>query len=260
MEKAEQRIPAVALRGMTILPEMITHFDVSRSRSVKAVEQALKQGQRLFIVTQKSPETENPAREDLFVMGTVAEVKQIVKMPHNILRVLVEGLERAKLVSLEEGDYLEADVAGAGQIFAETYACVPGERLMVNVRAAEPVRVLFLDVGKVLHVCSGACSCHNKLIRNLLSISAQKNLNLSRRILHTSSKTIRGRILSYLSYQSMRAGSREFQIPFNRQQLADYLGVDRSAMSSELGKMQKEGILRTERNYFCLLEQKDEYS
>ena len=112
MEKAEQRIPAVALRGMTILPEMITHFDVSRSRSVKAVEQALKQGQRLFIVTQKSPETENPAREDLFVMGTVAEVKQIVKMPHNILRVLVEGLERAKLVSLEEGDYLEADVAG----------------------------------------------------------------------------------------------------------------------------------------------------
>ena len=97
---------------MTILPEMITHFDVSRSRSVKAVEQALKQGQRLFIVTQKSPETENPAREDLFVMGTVAEVKQIVKMPHNILRVLVEGLERAKLVSLEEGDYLEADVAG----------------------------------------------------------------------------------------------------------------------------------------------------
>ncbi len=58
----------------------------------------------------------------------------------------------------------------------------------------------------------------------------------------------------------MRAGSREFQIPFNRQQLADYLGVDRSAMSSELGKMQKEGILRTERNYFCLLEQKDEYS
>ena len=112
MEKAEQRIPAVALRGMTILPEMITHFDVSRSRSVKAVEQALKQGQRLFIVTQKSPETENPVREDLFVMGTVAEVKQIVKMPHNILRVLVEGLERAKLVSLEEGDYLEADVAG----------------------------------------------------------------------------------------------------------------------------------------------------
>lgn len=112
MEKAEQRIPAVALRGMTILPEMITHFDVSRSRSVKAVEQALKQGQRLFIVTQKSPETENPAREDLFAMGTVAEVKQIVKMPHNILRVLVEGLERAKLVSLEEGDYLEADVAG----------------------------------------------------------------------------------------------------------------------------------------------------
>lgn len=108
MQETEWKIPAVALRGMTILPEMITHFDVSRSRSVKAVEKALTQEQKLFIVTQRDPETENPGQDDLFVMGTVADVKQIVKMPHNILRVLVEGKVRAELVRLEGDEYLEA--------------------------------------------------------------------------------------------------------------------------------------------------------
>ncbi len=139
-----------------------------------------------------------------------------------------------------------------GQVFAETYACLPGEKLMVNVIAAEPTDVLFINVGKMLQVCSNSCSHHNKLVRNLLSISAQKNLNLSRRILHTSSKLIRGRLLSYLSYQAMKNESQEFTIPFNRQQLADYLSVDRSAMSNELGKMQRERLIRVDKNRFYL--------
>ncbi|MBR5510470.1 MAG: endopeptidase La [Lachnospiraceae bacterium] len=108
MERTELIMPAVALRGMTILPEMITHFDVSRSKSVKAVEKALTQEQRLFIVAQRDPETENPGQDDLFEMGTVVEIKQIVKLPHNILRVLVEGVFRAKLLRLEGEEYLEA--------------------------------------------------------------------------------------------------------------------------------------------------------
>ena len=145
------------------------------------------------------------------------------------------------------------DQAGPGQVFAETYACVPGEPLMISVVAAEPTEILFLDVGKILHVCSNACSFHGNLIRNLLLISSQKNLNLSRRIFHTSSKTIRGRLLSYLSFQATFHGSREFDIPFNRQQLADYLSVDRSAMSNELSKMQRDGLLRVKRNHFSLL-------
>lgn len=144
------------------------------------------------------------------------------------------------------------DQAGAGQVFAETYACMPGEPLMVSVVAAEITEILFLDVERILKTCPDACSYHSRLIRNLLMISAQKNLNLSRRIFHTSSKTIRGRLLSYLSYEASRAGSCEFTIPFNRQQLADYLSVDRSAMSTEIGRMQKEGLLRTEKNYFYL--------
>lgn len=141
----------------------------------------------------------------------------------------------------------------AGQVFAEAYACVPGEPLMTSVVAAEPTEVLFLNMARVLHVCGNACGFHNKLIRNLLMIASQKNLNLSRRSVHTSSKSIRGRLLSYLSDQALAQGSRSFSIPFNRQQLADYLNVDRSAMSNELSKMQKDGLLLAERNQFTLL-------
>lgn len=144
------------------------------------------------------------------------------------------------------------DYAKTGQIFAETYACIPGERLMVNVIAAEDSDILFLNVRKILQTCTNSCAFHQKLIRNLLAVSAQKNLNLSRRIFNTSSKSIRGRVLSYLSYQAMQVGSSEFDIPFSRQQLADYLSVDRSALSAELGRMKKEGIIKFERNHFRL--------
>ena len=123
---------------------------------------------------------------------------------------------------------------------------------MVNVTASEKTEVLFLNIGRLLQTCSNACSHHSKLIRNLLAASAQKNLSLSRRIFHTSAKSIRGRLLSYLSYQALRQDSHCFEIPFNRQQLADYLSVDRSALSNELSKMQKEGILTVRKNRFCL--------
>ena len=144
--------------------------------------------------------------------------------------------------------------AGSGELFGEAYACMPGESLMVNVEAAEKCRILFLDIGKILNVCTPACSHHNRLIHNLFFISARKNLLLSRRIFHTTPKSIRGRLLSYLSAQSAAANSLDFTIPFNRQQLADYLNVDRSALSAELSKMQREGLLTTERNHFTLCE------
>ena len=110
----------------------------------------------------------------------------------------------------------------------------------------------FLDTGRVLTAYPSACSHHSRLVQNLLYISSQKNLNLSRRIFHTSSKSIRSRLLSYLSFQAAKAGSQDFYIPFNRQQLADYLSIDRSAMSAELSKMRKEGILETDKNHFVL--------
>lgn len=140
----------------------------------------------------------------------------------------------------------------SGQIFAETYALIPGEPLMINVVAAQTCQILFLNTSKFVQTCSRACPFHNKLIRNLLTISARKNLNLSRRIFHTSSKSIRGRLISYLSQQVKQQGSCQFTIPFNRQQLADYLSVDRSAMSNELSKMQREGLLSVKKNAFSL--------
>ena len=139
-----------------------------------------------------------------------------------------------------------------GQVFGETYACLPGEPMMVSVVAEEPCEVLFLSVGRLLHLCPNTCGHHSRLIANLLSISARKNLTLSRRIFHTSSKTIRGRLLSYLSFQAARTGSCTFDIPFSRQQLADYLQVDRSALSNELSKMQREGLLQVRRSHFTL--------
>lgn len=143
------------------------------------------------------------------------------------------------------------DSVGPGMVFAETYACLPGELMMVSAVASEPSGILFLNV---LHLLADrvACSSRNTLIQNLLAISAQKNVQLSRRIFHTSSKSIRGRLFSYLSFQAARSGSNDFFIPFNRQQLADYLSVDRSALSSELGKMRRDGLLEVRRNHFIL--------
>lgn len=155
------------------------------------------------------------------------------------------------------------DNIAPGQVFAETYACVPGEPMMVSVVASEAAGVLFLNVGRGLEQEIGNPSekrhYYGRLIQNLLIISAQKNLNLSRRIFHTTSKSIRGRLLSYLSYQATRQGSFQFAIPFNRQQLADYLSVDRSAMSNELSKMQKEGLVTVNRNYFILNVEASDY-
>jgi len=139
-----------------------------------------------------------------------------------------------------------------GQLFAETYACIPGEPLMVNAIASENSEIMFLNAMRIMTTCKNACPYHNKLIQNLLKISALKNLALSRRSVHTSSKSIRSRLLSYLSEQSRRSASCQFTIPFNRQQLADYLSVDRSALSNELSKMQKDGLLTYSKNSFCL--------
>lgn len=143
-------------------------------------------------------------------------------------------------------------LAYAGEVFAEAYACVPGEPMMVDVIAMEDSEILFLNVPGLFHLASAGHGEYSPLIRNLTMISARKNLLLSRRILHTSSKKIRDRLLSYLSYQSELQGSRYIDIPLNRQQLADYLSLDRSALSKELGKMKKEGILDYHKNSFVL--------
>lgn len=144
------------------------------------------------------------------------------------------------------------DNVPAGQLFGEAYACLPNERLMINVVAAQESEILFLNMKRLLNTCPTACQYHSQLIQNLLAVMAQKNLNLTHKIFHTSPKSIRERLLSYLSFQAIKQGKYQFEIPFNRQQLADYLGVDRSAMSNELSKMKRDGLIAFKKNLFYL--------
>lgn len=140
-------------------------------------------------------------------------------------------------------------ITPAGGVFAESYACIPNEPMMVDAVANEDCNILFISVPKLFMPCS-VCKNQNRLIQNLVMISARKNLQLSRRSLHTSPKTIRRRLLSYFSQQVSAQGSSKIVIPFDRQQLADYLNLDRSALSKELGKMKNDGLIEYKKNIF----------
>lgn len=129
-----KKLPAVALRGMVILPGMIAHFDVSREKSIKAVEACMMEEQKIFLVTQKDVEQEDPAQEDLYRIGIIAEVKQVIKLQNNIVRILVEGKERAELSSfLDHPEYLLAEVV----CFDETEEELTGEVQMAMVRGIQ---------------------------------------------------------------------------------------------------------------------------
>ena len=142
--------------------------------------------------------------------------------------------------------------AGLGQTFAAAYACAPGSRLNMSVVAETPVTVLFLNVKRILTVCPSACSYHSRIIRNLLGELAGKNLQFSEKLTHVGQRSTRSKIMSYLSAEAQRLGTYELDIPFSRQQLADYLGVERSGLSQELGKMKKDGLLDYRKSHFVL--------
>lgn len=140
-----------------------------------------------------------------------------------------------------------------GDFFGEPYAATPGAILNISVVAEEDCDILLLNVKRLLTSCPTACDHHQKLIRNLVSVLANKILLFNDKITHVSKRTTREKLLSYLSAESIRQSSLSFDIPFDRQQLADFLCVERAAMSVELSKLQKEGLLVTKRNHFELL-------
>lgn len=142
--------------------------------------------------------------------------------------------------------------ADTGQFFAETYALLKNEPLLVDVAANEESRILLLKIDGIQTLKNFNSSWSVKLISNMLLISAHKNLLLSNRSLHTSPKTIRERVMSYLNSLSLKKHSREFDIPFDRQQLADYLNLERSALSKELGKMQRDNLITVKKNHFTV--------
>ena len=141
---------------------------------------------------------------------------------------------------------------GCGQVFAETYALLENEPMLVDVMASEDCRILFLRSGRIQSLQNSPNPWALKYITNLLTISMHKNLILSGWSFHTAPKTIRGRVMAYLNSVSLQRGSGEFGIPFARQQLADYLNLERSALSKELGKMQREGLIFCRKNHFVI--------
>ena len=141
---------------------------------------------------------------------------------------------------------------GQGQVFAETYALLENEPMLVDVTASEDCRVFFLRSGRIQSLKNSLEPWALKYITNLLTISMHKNLILSGRSFHTAPKTIRGRVMAYLNSVSLQKHSREFDIPFDRQQLADYLNLERSALSKELGKIQKDKLIFCKKNHFLI--------
>ncbi len=142
--------------------------------------------------------------------------------------------------------------AGPGQSFAAAYACAPGSVLNVSVVTESPVALMLLNVKRVLNVCPAACTHHSRIIRNLLGELAEKNLRFSEKLTHMGQRTTRAKLLSYFSAEAQRLGTYEFDIPFSRQQLADYLAVERSGLSLELGKLRRDGLLDFHKSHFLL--------
>ena len=141
---------------------------------------------------------------------------------------------------------------GSGGFFAETYAYLPDAVMLVDVVANEDSEVLFLRIGDMRNA-PAENGWRAKITKNLLTVSMHKNLTLAGRSFHTAPKSIRGKVLSYLNTVSIQKRSTEFDVPFDRQQLADYLNVERTALSKELGRMRADGLIRCRRSHFVLL-------
>lgn len=141
----------------------------------------------------------------------------------------------------------------APQLCAEAFACAEVNALPISVVADKPSEIMLIDCAHILHTCGNACGHHHRLIYNLMKDLAQKTLQFHKRIEITSKRTTREKLLAYLYTEARACGSRRLVIPFDRQELADYLEVERSGLSNEIGKLRREGVLRCEKNRFELL-------
>lgn len=179
--------------------------------------------------------------------------------------LVVEGDEAVRIgivlegaVCIEQTDYFGSRTivgrVGPGELFGESFACAGVSAMPLDVTAAEACTVLFVDRSRILRTCCNACAFHQQLIYNLMRTMARKNLAFHQRLSITAQRTTREKLLAYLALQAKQAGSSSFCIPFDRQQLADYLLVERSGLSAEISRLRAEGVLECRRNHFTLLE------
>lgn len=192
-------------------------------------------------------EREIPKGEPVFLEGD----------PAGFIGVALEGA-----VQVVRDDYYGTrsvlTVIQPGEIFGEAFSCAGVETMPVSAFALKGSKILWLDCKRMLTVCSNACQFHNRMVANLLQAVARKNLALSRKIQFMSQRTTKEKIMAYLLDQAKLQGSSEFTIPHDRQALADFLGVERSAMSAEIGKLKKAGILECKGPWFRLRDTEEE--
>ena len=141
----------------------------------------------------------------------------------------------------------------SGEVFGEAFACAEMKEMPVSIIANEPSEIMLIDCSHILHTCHNNCGFHQQLIFNLMKDLAEKTITFHQRIEVTSKRSTRDKLLAYLALQAKKTGKNAFDIPFDRQELADYLEVDRSGLSAEIGKMKKEGIIDSYKNHFKIL-------
>jgi CRP-like cAMP-binding protein len=169
--------------------------------------------------------------------------------------IVIEG----RIIILKDDYWGNRNIVNAilpGQIFAESYACTLGMPLGVTVQAAEKTKIMLLNIRR-LFANMETQKFPVELLRNLITLLAGKNIMLNNKLTHVTQRSTKEKLLSYLSAESLRQKANAFEIPFDRQQLADYLAVDRSAMSTALAKLQKDGVLKYDKNHFQLLHKKE---
>lgn len=202
------------------------------------------------------------ADQDLMAVLTCLDASISTVAKNNI--VFSEG-ERAVYVGivlsgsvqiLKEDYYGNRSIVAAiqpGELFGETFACAGVDALPVCVVAVQDSQIMLIDCHRITRSCSNACSFHNQLVLNLLQVVATKNLIFNQKLDLLSKRTTRDKLMAYLTGQAKLKGSSSFTIPYDRQALADYLCVERSAMSAEIGKLRKDGIIDSAKNRFTLL-------
>lgn len=173
--------------------------------------------------------------------------------PAKYIGILLSGSAQLSTVDYYGNRSLINEVS-PGEIFGEAFACAGVDSMPVTVTANEPSEVMLIDSDHILHTCSNNCAFHRRLIFNLMRSLATKNILFHRRLEVTSKRTTREKLLCYLAQCERKAGSPSFRIPFDRQELADYLEVDRSGLSAEISKLREEGVLECRKNDFRLLD------
>ncbi|MBR2025345.1 MAG: Crp/Fnr family transcriptional regulator [Clostridia bacterium] len=197
----------------------------------------------------------------LAILGCIGATVKFYKKKEIIIR---EGESTNKIgivlpgsVQIERNDFLGnrsiLSTVNASELFLESFACAEVKKVPIDIIANEDTEIMLVEYRRIMNPCCNACNFHSKLIMNIVKDIAVKNILFHQKIEVTSKRTTREKLMTYLLLQSKKHNSNTFKIPYNRGELADYLGVDRSGLSNEISKMQKEGILRSNKYSFTIL-------